>query len=578
MSAAAVNPKTQAIAELMNKLKSGAISKAELFMQLSKLQPTNSVETASNLKQNTATAAENEQKALLQPLYDEHRAGVSHDQAKRISVQQLLASRGKSHNAVEEAPVSPTDISLEPTSMALAQPNANYQDEAMSEGSKSSQVDDYESPPRYGHYMDEDSFHARVSRWKQQKENLKEKLKQEQLEIELTECTFQPAINPKSQKVASKLRHRNTDSVAERLYKDVINYKLREELAMKTRQQEEEAEQRECTFRPHLSKSISSVRSKYKEPLYSKKFAAPTAPSPDMEECTFNPKINPIPKDMVAAQLYTQQNIFDRLSQPPQEVPEVEGSVISDRRTQNEDSRPQSDASCSGEAEAERKQKFQEFIRRQLAQEHERQRKLEEARKNRALAFKPNINKKSNEIMQQGRKGDFIERVAKYALRKEHEKLKKKSIKLMDPQCTFKPKINDVSAKRTPRSVTELSRGDLLKRETSQRLMKLRMEQHEMTQLTFKPAVNSAIPHVESKLKVVSDPENYVQRLQEHTLKLYEKQRKALQEQEIQEFSECTFKPQTIQVPSYISRIAKSMELTKAHKPQPRTPSRPEWK
>ncbi|KAH9095931.1 hypothetical protein Ae201684P_010140 [Aphanomyces euteiches] len=526
MSAAAVNPKTQAIAELMNKLKSGAISKAELFMQLSKLQPTNSVETASNLKQNTATAAENEQKALLQPLYDEHRAGVSHDQAKRISVQQLLASRGKSHTAVEEAPVSPTDISLEPTSMALAQPNANYQDEAMSEGSKSSQVDDYESPPRYGHYMDEDSFHARVSRWKQQKENLKEKLKQEQLEIELTECTFQPAINPKSQKVASKLRHQNTDSVAERLYKDVINYKLREELAMKTRQQEEEAEQRECTFRPHLSKSISSVRS----------------------------------------------------NQPPQEVPEVEGSVISDRRTQNEDSLPQSDASCSGEAEAERKQKFQEFIRRQLAQEHERQRKLEEARKNRALAFKPNINKKSNEIMQQGRKGDFIERVAKYALRKEHEKLKKKSIKLMDPQCTFKPKINDVSAKRTPRSVTELSRGDLLKRETSQRLMKLRMEQHEMTQLTFKPAVNLAIPHVESKLKVVSDPENYVQRLQEHTLKLYEKQRKALQEQEIQEFSECTFKPQTIQVPSYISRIAKSMELTKAHKPQPRTPSRPEWK
>jgi len=32
--------------------------------------------------------------------------------------------------------------------------------------------------------------------------------------------------------------------------------------------------------------------------------------------------------------------------------------------------------------------------------------------------------------MHNGRKGDFMERVAKYALRKEHEKLKKKSIKL----------------------------------------------------------------------------------------------------------------------------------------------------
>ncbi|RQM30326.1 hypothetical protein B5M09_011690 [Aphanomyces astaci] len=151
-----------------------------------------------------------------------------------------------------------------------------------------------------------------------------------------------------------------------------------------------------------------------------------------------------------------------------------------------------------------------------------------QARETHAFDFKPAINKKSSEIMQQGRKGDFIERVAKYALRKEHDKLKKKSIKLQvfyarnshtvcgqDPQCTFKPKINNVSANRVARSVTELSRGDLLKRETTQRLLKLRVRKH--------------------------------------TLKLYEKQRKALQEQEILEFTECTFKPQTIDVPSYIS-------------------------
>ncbi|KAF0715133.1 Aste57867_3549 [Aphanomyces stellatus] len=608
----AVNPKTHAIAELMQKLKAGEISKAELFLELSKLQPTGAAAVTPTpdkafFKRTSSfvasVAAESEHGSMTQAsLYDTDRAGVSHDQARRISVQQLLASRlaaEKGHSipsAIDEATVSGPSIHTP------VHASPNFQEGSMSGDDHCSSQhngEDYDNPSRYVHYMDEDSFHVRVSRWKQQKENLKEKLKQEQLEVELGECTFQPTINPKSQKVASKLRHRSTDSVADRLYKDVINYKLRDELALRAREQEEEDQRRECTFKPHVNKSpwVPTVRSKYKEPVYNKKFTA-TTPTSDMDECTFNPKINAIPKDMVSAQLYTQQNIFDRLSRPataldtpetpdPSDVTTTPGPSVSgddpQSRTVNEQSRPTS-AGSVGDAD-ERKTRFDEFMQRQQAQERERQRKLDDARRHGAFEFKPEINKKSSEIMQQGRKGDFIERVAKYALRKEHEKLKKKSIKLQDPQCTFKPKINDVSAKRTPRSVTELSRGDLLKKETTQRLMKLRMEQTEMSQLTFKPAVNSTnIPNVESKLKVLSNPETYVQRLQEQTLKLYEKQRKALQEQEIEEFSECTFKPQTIDVPSYISRIAKSMELTKAvkakHEQQQMTRrhAKPEWK
>ncbi|ETV85119.1 hypothetical protein, variant [Aphanomyces astaci] len=610
--------KTHAIAELMQKLKAGDISKAELFMQLSKLQPTGGggggpeppAPTVPFKRSGTSFAASvvesNERGAggmsSLRPqhhsLYDTDRAGVSHDQAKLISVQQLLASRLAAEKAHQlQHTMLPPD---ETRQAAAPAPSAAFVATDPFAYSPMQESPTFDGASRYVHYLDEDSFHVRVSRWKQQKESLKEKLKQEQLEVELNECTFQPTINPKSHKVASKLRHRTTDSVADRLYKDVINYKLRDEMTLRAREQEELDQQRECTFKPTLNKTsmVPSVRSKYKEPVYNKKFLGPPTLSTDMDECTFNPKINVIPKDMVSAQLYTQQNIFDRLSRPATaiETPETPLELLdessrcdggprslddSKTHTENEGSRPTS-AGSVGDGR-DRNRRFRAFVRRQAAQESDRQRKIDAARETHAFDFKPAINKKSSEIMQQGRKGDFIERVAKYALRKEHDKLKKKSIKLQDPQCTFKPKINNVSANRVARSVTELSRGDLLKRETTQRLLKLRMEQHEMAQLTFKPSVNStSIPHVESKLKVVSNPDTYVQRLQEHTLKLYEKQRKALQEQEILEFTECTFKPQTIDVPSYISRIAKSMEIAKAvkakHAAQYPRRAKPDWK
>ncbi|EQC31232.1 hypothetical protein SDRG_11155 [Saprolegnia diclina VS20] len=592
-----MNPKAHAISGLMQQLKSGEISKAELFQQLSKLQP--------STPEVPAEAPPRQTLQVLEP----DRAGVSHDQAKIISVHQLLASR----LAAERSPVvldAPKSIDSIGRSFYVP---ATYQESSSGASSLSDDANPacneaYEatSPQRYVQYLDEDSFHVRVSRWKQQKESLKERLKQEQLESELVECTFSPAINSKSKKVASRLRSRSTDTVSDRLYKDVVNYKLRDELAVRAREQEDEDRQRECTFRPHVTKSAYSsiARSKYKEKAY-KKFA-PDVPTLEMEQCTFSPKINAIPKDMVSAQLYTQQNIFDRLSRPLTGYDGVDehpsmlggsssgGSLLSESVHSQDDirinrghhagqgkPRPNSAGSARTDDSAEvaaRQRRFEAFVHRQEAKQRERHAKLESARHRTEFDFKPEINKKSIEIMQQGRKGDFIERVAKYALRKEHDKLKKKSIKLQDPQCTFRPQINEASMRRAGRSVTELSRGDLLKRETSQRLMKLKMEQGEMAQLTFRPQVNDH--RGEGKLKVLSSPETYVQRLQEQTLKLYEKQRKALQQQEIQEFRECTFKPRTKEVPGYISRIAKSMEIAKAMQNKNAKPrvARPEWK
>lgn len=49
-----------------------------------------------------------------------------------------------------------------------------------------------------------------------------------------------------------------------------------------------------------------------------------------------------------------------------------------------------------------------------------------------------------------------------------------------DPECTFAPAINPASKTLPGRTVNELSTGDLLRRESSQRLLKLRSEAEEL--------------------------------------------------------------------------------------------------
>ncbi|GLD92606.1 hypothetical protein PINS_up019852 [Pythium insidiosum] len=60
------------------------------------------------------------------------------------------------------------------------------------------------------------------------------------------------------------------------------------------------------------------------------------------------------------------------------------------------------------------------------------------------------------------------------------------------------------------------------------------------------------------------------------------KQRRAMQQKEMEEFAECTFKPRIIDAPAYVQRIARTMALTKALQKQQQAGAkanqRPEWK
>lgn len=170
--------------------------------------------------------------------------------------------------------------------------------------------------------------------------------------------------------------------------------------------------------------------------------------------------------------------------------------------------------------------------------EAERKRKLEEARKPQ-YTHKPKLSEGSKKLIaERGRTGGFLKRVEKNALRKEYDVQRRKERERLDGQCTFKPRINATSAKRKPRSFVEMSRGDALKRETAQRLLRLKAEQDELAGLTFRPKTNVSGRHgkeVSGRLNVLSDPESYLKRVAAEAQALEDKQRRAVQEAQMRE-------------------------------------------
>lgn len=101
------------------------------------------------------------------------------------------------------------------------------------------------------------------------------------------------------------------------------------------------------------------------------------------------------------------------------------------------------------EERAERRRGFEQFLARQNQRESRRQKRIEEVRKQEdgKCVSKPKICRKSAELARSSMQGTFLQRVAKDALRKEHEALRQKASSAEDPECTLsRPSI------RTPKA------------------------------------------------------------------------------------------------------------------------------
>lgn len=180
--------------------------------------------------------------------------------------------------------------------------------------------------------------------------------------------------------------------------------------------------------------------------------------------------------------------------------------------------------------------------------------------------FKPKITRKSVDLARNHSAADFLSRVERDVQRRSAMVEQSHELRqLEDAESTFRPKINARAAAQRSRSSFEMSRGDLLKKETSRRMLKLQMEQEELSKMTFKPEIsNRAREYGRSALKINENPSEFLKWTKERAeQKEREREEKRLQ-LEREELANCTFAPKTSTCPAYISRIAESMKNLKS--------------
>lgn len=194
--------------------------------------------------------------------------------------------------------------------------------------------------------------------------------------------------------------------------------------------------------------------------------------------------------------------------------------------------------------------------------------------------FTPSVNRRSIRMAEQTKKGDFLNRVQQDVLRRE-QVTSKISAQTVDSECSFKPELSRRSQKMRPRSVYEMSRGDLHKKETKSRILRLKTEQEELKNLTFQPHLSASKSRkARSSLQLLANPGGFLER---HTLEMQQKELERVKYQESraeEEMKECHFVPEITECPAYVKRIAKSLAVVKAARSQeePLANSKPQWK
>jgi hypothetical protein len=440
-------------------------------------------------------------------------------------------------------------------------------------------------PAEYGPSKDADTpFIERVSKWQQGKVDELKRRQDFLAQSEMIDCTFRPKINRSSEKAVKEMRGDVKEDVTERLFKiNEISTTYKEKFMEEELKREREEEDLNCTFKPVMStgSKYAEVTSKYDAPLtrYEK---CEKAPQP-----TFTPKVKGVKSNMVSAKLYVSTNVIDRLSRGTSAVPsnvaaeetktnfyDVESrkvvdaqSYISSMWSRPAGSPPSRASSAPKERTTEltaeqlkkKKEDFQNFISRQNQTLVHKKQEVDKLKIKLLPNFKPKVSRKSMELMSKGNRGEFLDRVEKYNLKKETD-LK------YDPEaakCTFKPALSKKTEKLRVRSVDEMSSGDLLKRVTNQRMMRMRTEQEEMAEYTFKPEISAKASKSKGALKLNEDPSQVLD-WYKNTIKRREDQRaNDLKSKNDNELKECTFSPEIIECPAYIKRIAKSMAIVK---------------
>lgn len=451
-------------------------------------------------------------------------------------------------------------------------------------------------------------------------------------------CTFNPAINKNSQR-AAQMAKKDNRTVQERLYDErvLIANKAKQRQAEKMIEDDTNFKE-DYTFGPEMETKNTVIRAKKSAtPVVSRYRSVGASPCQRTQRstdnsCTFTPKVKGVRSDMGSAKLYLKSNVFSRLQTPSSAkgneenrepgLEEGKGEGEGERSVMDMDTfmsnvqggagnavsatkrrplsagrtRPQSSSGGGGKVarpssagrsrpsltDDQNQKQFHAFLARQNHTEMKKQKKMAQLKREQENKHTPELCD-TTKAMTEGRQTvDFLKRMKQYQVREEHHKIRLKAQYEVDPECSFKPTLTNKSHELAEggRSVVELSRGDHLRKETTQKLLRLRKEQEELATLTFAPVVKHTTAlarNADSRIKINSEPETYLERLQKDMKKKKSKIKTRQQQIEAKELEECTFIPQTSDCPGYIKRIARSMALTK-QAPTVNANDQPDWR
>lgn len=222
-------------------------------------------------------------------------------------------------------------------------------------------------------------------------------------------------------------------------------------------------------------------------------------------------------------------------------------------------------------SQEERQLKFEQFLERQRQVTKRKEDKVQQISRAMTPKFKPKLvtsattgKDKNAPTTESTEPVTVFDRLERHVQRRQQSEQAKEVV--VDENCTFTPRINKNAEKLRPRSSFEMSRGDLLKKETNRRMLKLQTEQEELSNMTFAPKISHYAKEsgAKSVLQLSTDPSQFLDWYQSKNAERESERAAELKRREDEEIARCTFSPKTIDCPAYVRRIAKSMAVVKA--------------
>lgn len=434
------------------------------------------------------------------------------------------------------------------------------------------------------HRGEKESFVSRSMKWVDTKKQNQSRLQDAYSKDDMSACTFQPEISEMTKAMVSM------DSEQRRLLFTQRSATRAKIMELEVRRKAEEQFRDVCTFKPALNKKsmkiLSSPGVSVSAGSQHRLNQPKVTPMPLQTEHDYRPKTNKVKPAMEAANLYLEQNAFERLSTPAWK------DDAKDSKASNTIKSPKKEAeSKDGAKPALTKEllnkitpTFQGFLGRvegkqkYLDEKKKQQLMQEEEARQKDMCVKASSTSekmlKNSQFMPQ----DFNERLAQSA----HAKLlvsdiaQRKFVK--EDDLTFKPSINPVSKKREPRPVEEMSQGDLLLQMDKRQSLRMEKEKLEAEELTLRPKLNRNRP-AEGHLKLNSDKDSLLTRYQDLQKKRQELSQFYHTLKEEEEMAECTFKPVVKNVPQWVKQQAAYMKVKRQMEEQTKKPKKekPQW-